>query len=121
MNVKVTGVILAINETQTVGASGFQKREIVVKQNEGEYPQTYSLQFVQDKCGILDKYKVGEIVSIDADLRGREWTNKEGVLTAFNTMQGWKIDYAGAHADAIHDQTLTAAQMGDDSDQDLPF
>lgn len=121
MNLTIKGEVIAINETQTVGTSGFQKREIVIKQTEGEYPQTYSIQFVQDKCGILDKYKAGENVSIEADLRGREWTNKEGVLTAFNTVQGWKIDYNGEHADAIQGEALTAAQMGDDSDMDLPF
>jgi len=118
MNITIKGEVIAINETQTVGASGFQKREIVVKQTVGDYPQTYSVQFVQDKCAILDKYKVGEHITIEADLRGREWTNEEGVLTAFNTVQGWKIDYAGKHADAIQGQQHEQAVAQDD---DLPF
>ena len=35
---EVTGKIKLINETQTFGASGFRKRELVVTTNE-QYPQ----------------------------------------------------------------------------------
>ena len=117
MNVNVTGTILAIDETKVI-SDKFQKREVIVKESNGEYPQAYCVQFVQDKCAVLDAYKVGQEVSIDADLRGREWTNKEGKLTAFNTVQGWKINATmgtTAEPNTNHD-TFVA-----EGDSDLPF
>ena len=115
MNVSITGTILAIDETQVI-SDKFKKREAVVKETSGEYPQTYCVQFVQDKCVVLDAYKVGQEVSIDADLRGREWTNKEGKLTAFNTIQGWKINATTA---TINDPKNVETFV--DDSQDLPF
>jgi hypothetical protein len=43
---------------------------------------TFSLQFVQDKCDLLNSFQVGE-VKIDINLRGREWTNAQGETGLF--------------------------------------
>jgi hypothetical protein len=54
-------------------------------------PQHISVQFVQDKCDLLNSFQVGEAVKIDINLRGREWTNAQGETVYFNTIQGWRI------------------------------
>ncbi len=41
---------------------------------------------------MLDKYSAGDYVAVDINLRGREWTNPEGVVKYFNQIQGWKIN-----------------------------
>jgi hypothetical protein len=46
---------------------------------------------VQDKCELLDAYKVGDNVKIDINLRGREWTNPQGEVVYFNSIVGWRI------------------------------
>ncbi len=61
MNTEVKGTIKIINETKTFGASGFRKRETVVTTDE-QYPQSILIEFVQDKCDLLDNYKVGQEV-----------------------------------------------------------
>jgi hypothetical protein len=121
MNYTVKGKIKLIKETQ-IFDSGFQKREFVVTVEDGQYPQHIQLEMTKENCDKLNNFKPNEIVEVSFFLNGREWESpKDGTTKYFNSLVAWKIDYAGAHADAIHDQTLTAAQMGDDSDQDLPF
>lgn len=88
---EVTGKIKVINETETFGESGFRKRELVVTTDE-QYPQMILLEFVQDKCDLLDSYNVGDDVKVSINLRGREWINSEGVAKYFNAIQGWRIE-----------------------------
>lgn len=135
----IEGTLKMIGETVDVGSSGFQKRECVVTTDE-QYPQHILVQFVQDKCNLLSSFKVGEKVNIDINLRGREWTNPEGKVTYFNTIQGWKIasvqpthtmspapapqqTYPPAPANSQFNQlpNQQAAANFDDEPDDLPF
>ena len=86
---EVKGKIKFIGATQQVSEK-FSKREIVVSTDE-QYPQHISIEFNQDKCAILDKYNVGENVEVGINLRGREWTDPQGLIKYFNSIQGWNI------------------------------
>ncbi len=88
---EIKGKIKVIGADQQVSAA-FVKRELVVSTDE-QYPQHILINFVQDKCDILDKYKVGDFVEVGINIRGREWTNPEGQTKYFNDIQGWKIGY----------------------------
>lgn len=88
---EILGKIKSIGTTEEIGASGFKKREVVVTTDE-QYPQHLSVQFTQDKCDLLNNFQVGEAVKIDINLRGREWTNPQGEIVYFNTIQGWRIE-----------------------------
>lgn len=87
---EVEGKIKMIDTTKEVGTGGFKKRDMVVTTDE-QYPQHILIQFVQDKCDILNGYKVGESVVVGINLRGREWTNPKGEVVYFNQIQGWRI------------------------------
>jgi hypothetical protein len=89
---EIQGKIKMIDTTKEVGTSGFKKRDIVVTTDE-QYPQDILIQFVQDKCEILDKFKVGENVTISINIRGRMWTDPTGKEVYFNTLQGWLIKH----------------------------
>jgi hypothetical protein len=116
---EVNGVIKLIGKTEEVGAS-FKKRDIVVTTEE-QYPQDISIQFVQDKCSLLDKFKVGESVSIGINLRGREWTSPQGEVKYFNTIQGWKINKEGdAPVNDAPFKTVDKKELNT-PDNDLPF
>jgi hypothetical protein len=41
----------------------FKKRDVVT--TDEQYPQHISVQFVQDKCDLLNSFQVGEAVKID--------------------------------------------------------
>lgn len=88
---EVQGKIKMIGETQTFGNNGFRKREVVVTTEE-QYPQHLAIEFVQDKTELLNNYQVGQNVKISINLRGREWTNPQGEVKYFNSIQGWRIE-----------------------------
>ena len=87
---EVTGKIKVINAEQQVSAT-FKKRELVVSTEE-QYPQFISINFVQDKCDLLNNYNTGDAVKVAINLRGREWVNPQGETKYFNDIQGWKIE-----------------------------
>jgi hypothetical protein len=118
---ELTGTITAIHDTQEIGT--FTKREIWVK-TEGDYPQTISIEFTKDKCALLDNYAPGQQVKVYYNLRGREWTSKEGQTRVFNTVQGWKIEALGEVARPEREPLGAASFTGfppAPSEEDLPF
>jgi len=86
---EVKGNIKVINDTQVISEK-FSKREFVVTTNE-TYPQDILIQLTQDKCNLLDMFKVGQDVEVSINLRGREWNSPKGEVKYFNTIEGWKI------------------------------
>jgi hypothetical protein len=102
---EVTGNIKAIFETQTFD-SGFSKREIVLTTNE-QWPQDIKLEFFKDKCPVLDKYEVGQQVTVAFNLRGSEYNGKYYV-----NLNGWKIEAANEESKAVLD---------DEAKESLPF
>lgn len=88
---ELQGKIKLIDETKTYGSNGFRKRELVITTEE-QYPQTIMIEFVQDKTDLLNQYKVGQDVKVSINIRGREWTNPQGEVKYFNSIQGWRIE-----------------------------
>lgn len=124
---EVIGKIKVVDETKTFGSNGFRKRELVVTTDE-QYPQTILVEFIQDKCDILDTYKVGEDVKVSINLRGREWVNPQGETKYFNTIQGWRIERAGAMDNTATKTALptpehfeSVSDVNNDDHDDLPF
>ena len=124
---EVTGRVKVVDQTKEVGSGGFRKRDIVVTTDE-QYPQHISVQFVQDKCELLDSYKVGDNVKVDINLRGREWTNPQGEVVYFNTIQGWRISKLQEEAAAAGTPPMPPAQafepvatFKEEDHDDLPF
>lgn len=80
-----------VGDTQTFGSNGFRKRELVLTTEE-QYPQHIMVEFVQDKTDLLNNFNVGQPVKVSINLRGREWTNPQGEVKYFNSIQGWRIE-----------------------------
>jgi len=114
---EVTGTIKFIGETESIGAKGFQKRLLVLTTEE-EYPQHLSIEFVQDKVGLLNTYNLGQSVSVGINLRGREWTNPQGETKYFNSIQGWKI---GNIISDNEQGQINEMDVKTDEEEDLPF
>ena len=88
---EVVGKIKLVGEAKNVGSGSFLKRDLVVSTDE-QYPQHISIDFVQDKCDLLNNYQVGENVKVSINLRGREWADPQGVIKYFNSVVGWRIE-----------------------------
>ena len=88
---EVLGKIKVLGDIKTYGDNGFRKREVVITTQE-QYPQHLLIEFIQDRCELLDSFNVGESVKISINLRGREWENPEGEIKYFNSIHGWRIE-----------------------------
>lgn len=118
---ELEGKIKMISETQTFGTNGFRKREVVITTEE-QYPQHILAEFVQDKCDLLDTYKVGDSVKIGINIRGREWVNPQGESKYFNSIQGWRIDkFARSTMPPAAPAFEPVADLNDNPADDLPF
>ena len=91
---EISGKIKVINPTKEVSDT-FKKRELVVTTQE-QYPQHILIDFIQDKCSILDNFNIGEDVSVSINIKGKEYTNKNGEVGYFNQLNGWKIERTGS-------------------------
>ena len=120
---EVIGKVKLISETQTFGSNGFRKRELVVTTDE-QYPQMIMIEFVQDKCDLLNNYAVGQDVKVSINLRGREWINPQGEAKYFNSVQGWRIESLAQAAPSKippTEQFQAAPDLSSDEPDDLPF
>lgn len=126
MIMEVIGKIKVVNPEQQVSAT-FRKRELVVATEE-QYPQFISINFVQDKCDLLNNYNVGDAVKVAINLRGREWINPQGEAKYFNDIQGWRIEKMQAEAPAAPQMApmptetfAPATNFNEEEHDDLPF
>jgi hypothetical protein len=115
---ELSGRIKVIKETNQI-SDKFKKREFVltVEGDKPEYADHIQLEFIQDKCSLLDTYSVGQMVAVSINIKGREWT-KDGVTRYFNTLQAWKISSVGGQAVSSGQPVAQESPVMDD---DLPF
>ncbi|ROT47286.1 DUF3127 domain-containing protein [Candidatus Cardinium hertigii] len=110
----ITGKLFEITPSQQISDS-FKKRTFVAEYAENpQYPEYVSFELIQDKCDLLDGFKEGEEVTIHFNLRGRKWTNREGVVKYFNSLQAWRLE----KGHQMHEGTATSFT---DAEDDLPF
>jgi hypothetical protein len=124
---EVTGKIKVVGAEQQISAS-FKKRELVVTTDE-QYPQSIMIEFVQDKCDLLNNYNVGEDVKVSINLGGREWVNPQGETKYFNSIKGWRIErLVAAQAPSTQSPPMPTAEtfepatnFKEEEHDDLPF
>jgi len=106
------GTIIAIDDIITFD-SGFTKREFVIKTtDDGDYPQDIKFELVKDKTSLIDKYNIGDRVTVFLNIRGREWNEKY-----FVNLVAWKLEGQGtASAPVAAPDTVSAEEA-----EEIPF
>ncbi len=124
---EVQGRIKLIGDIKTYGSNGFRKREVVVTTEE-QYPQHVLVEFIQDRCGLLDSFSIGQLVKISINIKGREWVNPQGETKYFNSLQGWRIEQVQSGASTTNTTPVPpteafepAEDLNEDDHNDLPF
>ena len=114
------GKLIVKNDTQQI-SDKFKKREFVLLDDSTQYPQPISFQVVQDKCELLDKHNIGDEITVNFNVRGKEWTSpKDGETRYFNSLEAWKI--GGANEAPVKIPSAVPASSGvEDNSDDLPF
>jgi hypothetical protein len=98
---EITGKIETISETFQVTDS-FRKRTFSIEcLDNPKYPQYIELELVQDKCSLMDSMEIGTDIRIEFNLNGRKWTNPDGLVKYFNTLQAWKIEPLTTNTDGL--------------------
>lgn len=113
---KVQGTISKIGDAKQI-TDKFSKVEMVMITDD-TYPQTLCVEWPNDSMTIPQGFKEGDIVEVDINIRGREWTSPQGDVRYFTSLNGWKmslISGGGSSQSGIPSQALD--EMGDD----LPF
>ena len=105
---ELIGTVKVVLDEQTF-ASGFNKREIVVTDSSGKYPQEIKIEFVKDKTKDLASLAEGDQVKVLFDIRGNEYNGKYYV-----NLVGWKIETLSA-------ATATPKAEADPVDEDIPL
>ena len=110
-NISKEGTIIAIDDIITFD-SGFTKREFVIKTtDDGEYPQDIKFELVKDKTSLVDKYKLGDKVTVHFNVRGREYNEKYYV-----NLVAWRLE--GPETAVAQQATVAASEPVSD---DIPF
>ena len=119
MSNQIKGILHLKHDTVQVGEK-FSKREFVIRTTEDMYQQYLSLQLTNDKCGLLDGIELGSDVVVSYNLRGREWTNPQGEVKYFNTIEAWRVEKVGSNepkeytAPPINNSIPTPSEEDDD-------
>jgi len=121
---EIKGKVHEVGTLQQVSDT-FKKRDLIVEYAENpSYPEYIRFEALQDKTALFDALKPGDEVEVSFNLRGRPWTNREGVTSYFNSLVVWRITAlnntaASAAAPAYAPPAdLNASSAEDD---DLPF
>lgn len=124
----VTGSIVEIFDTVQI-TDTFKKREFVIEYVENpQYPELIKFELIQDKCGLLDRYQTGQQIKVEFNLRGRKWTDRQGQVKYFNTLQAWRLSDVAAGAGETGAPPAFAPPFQDDTTDyaneqidDVPF
>lgn len=89
MSVKneLRGTIFQIFPPQTITPK-LTKSEFILK-TEDQYPQEIKIELINQNTALINKYKVGDKVSVDLNIRGRKASNGQW----YNSIQAWKISH----------------------------
>ncbi|MDQ8004422.1 MAG: DUF3127 domain-containing protein [Pedobacter sp.] len=122
---EIKGKVHEVGAVQQVSET-FKKRDLIVEYAENPtYPEYIRFEALQDKTALLDSLKAGDEVEVSFNLRGRPWTNKDGVTSYFNSLVVWRItalaNTAGAPAAAPQYAAPADVSTAAGEDDDLPF
>ncbi len=109
---KVKGKVHFIGQTKVV-SDKFKSRDLVLM-TEDKYPQPLIFQLSQDKTDLADNIKIGDVVEVSINMRGREWKSPTGEIKYFNTLDIWTMNL-------VSGATLIAKEDGNENFDDLPF
>lgn len=118
----VEGKLVEKYDTQTIKDT-FKKREFILEFAENpQYPEFIKFELIQSNCDQLDSMNVGDEVSVNFNLKGRKWTDPNGEVKYFNSLQAWRIDKKSTtNADAPPPPSQEWMKEDFSQDDDLPF
>lgn len=128
---EIRGKVHEIGDVQQV-TDTFKKRDLIVQYAENpQFVEYIRFEATQDRTALFDSLNVGDEVEVSFNLRGRPWTNKDGVTSYFNSLVAWRVakvtaepvqpgQPGGTPSQAATPPTVDIS-ADDGKDDDLPF
>ena len=128
---EIRGKVHEIGNVQQV-TDTFKKRDLIVQYAENpQFVEYIRFEATQDRTALFDSLSVGDEVEVSFNLRGRPWTNKDGVTSYFNSLVAWRVNKVtteavqppvggGAPQQGVNPPTVDIS-ADDGKDDDLPF
>lgn len=82
---ELQGKAVVKNPIEYIGQNGFFKQQLIIETQE-QYPQKLPIDFVKEKTALLEAVSIGQLVTVQVNLRGSEHNGKH-----YLQLQGWKI------------------------------
>jgi hypothetical protein len=135
MSFETTGKLIEVYPVTAISEK-FKKREFVIEQAETkngfDFKDYVKFQVTQDKCSLPDQVKIGDMVKVSFNLRGRKW-EKDGNVNYFTNLEAWKLESVSTSKPVSNDNTgfpdSSQAPLADNKEfsasaeelDDLPF
>ena len=88
---EVIGKVYFKSEVELIGANQMAK-QILVVETDAEYPQKLPIEFIKEKCDLLNNLQIGQQVKVSVNVRGSEYQDRNQITRFGLSFQGWKID-----------------------------
>jgi len=88
---EVIGKVYFKSEVELIGVNQM-KKQILVVETDGQYPQKLPIEFIKEKCDLLNNLQTGQQVKVSVNIRGSEYKDKNGIIRFGLSFQGWKIE-----------------------------
>lgn len=125
MNLEIEGSLIVKEDVIDISAS-FKKREFVIEvfnERNADWNDFVKFQLTQDKCALIEPFKLGDKLKVSFNLRGRKW-EKDGKVSYFTNLEAWRVESA-ANANKAEQQSPPPFIEADippaDPQDDLPF
>ncbi len=100
MTLEITGKLIEKYDTQVV-SDRFKKREFVLELveeiNGSPWTNYAKMQLVQNKCEILDRFEIGDMLRVNFNIKGNRY-EKEGRTSYFSNLDAWRLEKADMNA-----------------------
>ena len=95
---QITGKVHRVEEPTSRDYNGkvYKEQKVVIETTEGQYTQQVGCSISRDN--IIGTLQVGQTVTADINLRGRDYTNKQGQIANFTTVEIWRVQANAASA-----------------------
>ena len=86
MTYEMTGKVKQVGDLQTF-PSGFEKRELILSDEDPRFPQDIAFSFTRERTKLLDQFAAGDAVKVSFDIRGREYNGRH-----FVDLNGFRLE-----------------------------
>ena len=118
----MTGTVTEVFDTQSIGSSGFTKREFRIKEDkDSKWPNFVAFTLKKDRCALADSLTEGTKIKVHFNVEGRIWDPDNGKPTrCFIDLTCWKIDILEKGKPSVPPPAEPEGDFDEDN-MDVPF